>query len=138
MYQSAAGVCDTDGGCAVHDLSLSAPPNHAVPGHVGEVDGSPLANATVTILGTPIPPATTDATGAYSIPNVPEGEYDVRAAAGRCNTPQTQHLVVDGDETLDFSLPQRHDNFGYFCRIVTPSYIEGDTSLPLSGDDNVV
>jgi len=136
--QTATGVDVTDGGTTTQDFALVAAPNHTVSGHVRDVDGNPLANATVTILGTPIPPATTDATGAYSIPNVPEGEYDVRAAAGRCNTPQTQHLVVDGDETLDFSLPQRHDNFGYFCRIVTPSYIEGDTSLPLSGDDNVV
>jgi N-acetylneuraminic acid mutarotase len=134
--QTATGVDVTDGGTTTQDFALVAAPNHTVSGHVRDADGNPLANATVTILGTPIPSATTDATGAYSIPNVPEGQYDVRASAGRCNTAQTQHLVVDGDETLDFSLPQRHDNFGYFCQVVTPNYIEGDTALSLSGDDN--
>ncbi|HKB19782.1 MAG TPA: carboxypeptidase regulatory-like domain-containing protein [Gaiellaceae bacterium] len=136
--QTANGVVVTDGGTTTQNFALVAAPSHTVSGHVHDVDGNPLANATVTIVGTPIPPATTDATGAYSIPSVPEGEYDVRAAAGRCNTPQTQHLVVNGDETLDFSLPQRHDNFGYFCQLVTPNYVEGDTQLPLSGDDNVI
>ena len=136
--QTATGVAVTDGGDTVQDFALVAAASHTVSGHVRDADGNPLANATVTVLGTPIPSATTDATGAYSIPNVPEGEYDVRAAAGRCNTPQTQHLVVNGDETLDFSLPQRHDNFGYFCQIVAPNYIEGDTTLPLSGDDSVI
>ncbi len=134
--QTANGVAITEGDTTVQDFALVAAPNHTVSGHVSDTDGNPLANATVTVLGTPIPSATTDATGAYSIPNVPEGEYDVRASAGRCNTALTQHLVVDGDETLDFSLPQRHDNFGYFCQIVTPNYIEGDTPFPLSGDDS--
>jgi N-acetylneuraminic acid mutarotase len=134
--QTANGVAVTDGGTTVQDFALVAAPNHTVSGHVRDTDGNPLANATVTVLGTPIPPATTDATGFYSIPNVPEGAYDVRAAAGRCNTAQTQHLVVDGDETLDFALPSRHDSFGYFCRVETPDYIEGTTPFPLSGDDN--
>jgi N-acetylneuraminic acid mutarotase len=134
--QTATGVDVTEGNTTTQDFALVAAPNHTVSGNVRDADGNPLANATVTILGTPIPSATTDATGAYSIPNVPEGEYDVRASAGRCNTAQTQHLVVDGDETLNFSLPQRHDNFGYFCQIVTPNYIEGDTPFPLSGDDS--
>jgi N-acetylneuraminic acid mutarotase len=138
VSQTANGVAITDGVTTTRDFALTPAPSHTVSGHVRDTDNNPLANATVTILGTPIPSATTDATGAYSIPGVPEGEYDVRAAAGGCNTPQTQHLVVDGDETLDFALPQRHDNFGYFCQVVTPSYIEGDTQLSLSGDDNSI
>jgi Malectin domain/Carboxypeptidase regulatory-like domain/Viral BACON domain len=136
--QTATGLVITDGGTTTHDFPLVAAPSHTVSGHVRDTDGNPLANATVTILGTPIPPATTGADGSYSIANVPEGEYDVRAEAGRCNSAQTQHLVVDSDETLDFSLPQRHDNFGYFCQVVTPSYIEGDTALSLTGDDNSI
>ena len=55
--------------------------------------------------------------------------------AGRCNDPQTLHLVVDGDETLDFALVQRQDAFGYFCQVRTPGYIEANTILPLTGDD---
>jgi N-acetylneuraminic acid mutarotase len=134
--QTANGVAVTDGGTTVQDFALDLAPSHSVSGHVRDTDGNPLTNATVTILGTPIPPATTGADGSYSFASVPEGAYDVRAEAGRCNTAHTQQLVVDGDETLDFALPQRHDNFGYFCQVVTPNYIEGDTPFPLSGDDN--
>jgi N-acetylneuraminic acid mutarotase len=138
VTQTANGVAITEGQTTTQDFALVAAPSHTVSGNVRDGDGNALANATVTILGTPIPPVTTDATGFYSFASVPEGEYDLRAEAGRCNTAQTQHLVVDGDETLDFALAQRHDGFGYFCRVVRPNYIEGDTSLGLSGDDSSV
>jgi hypothetical protein len=62
----------------------------------------------------------------------------LHAEAGRCNDAQTQHLVVDGDETLDFSLPLRTDSFGYSCHRETPAYLEANTVLPLSGDDNSI
>jgi subtilisin family serine protease len=130
-----ANVVITDGQTTTHDFALVAAPSHTVSGHVRDGNSNPIANATVTILNTPIPPATTDASGFYSFASVPEGEYDIKAEGGRCNDAQTQHLVVDGDETLDFTLPRRHDAFGYFCQVVTPAYIEGDTPLPLSGDD---
>jgi hypothetical protein len=135
VTQTANGVAITDGGTTTRDFPLDPAPSHTVSGHVRDSDLNPLANATVTILGTPIPPATTDANGFYSFASVPEGEYDVRAEAGRCNDPQTQHLVVDGDETLDFALPQRSDSFGYFCVIQDINYIEANTVLPLTGDD---
>jgi Malectin domain/Carboxypeptidase regulatory-like domain/Viral BACON domain len=45
-------------------------------------------------------------------------------------------VVVDGDETVDFTLPARGDSFGYTCVIEGPGYVEGDTPLPLFGDDN--
>ncbi|MGH2657205.1 MAG: carboxypeptidase regulatory-like domain-containing protein [Actinomycetota bacterium] len=117
------------------DFALQPAPSHTVSGHVRDTDGEAVANGTVTILGTPIPPATTDADGFYSFDSVPEGTYDVRAESGRCFDPQTQELVVDGDETLDFTLPLRTDDFGYFCQVVEPNYIEGDTPLGLSGLD---
>jgi subtilisin family serine protease len=133
--ETATGVEVTEGGTTTQDFALDPAPSHSVSGFVRDGAGNPLANATVTILGTPIPPETTDASGAYSFASVPEGEYDVQATAGRCNDSQTQHLVVDGDETLDFALPQRSDSFGYFCQIDTFSWIDANTVLPLSGDD---
>jgi subtilisin family serine protease len=117
------------------NFALDPAVSHSVSGHVRDGAGNPLVNATVTILGTPIPPATTDASGAYGFTSVPEGEYDVQATAGRCNDPQTEHLVVDGNETLDFALPQRSDSFGYFCQIDTFNWIDANTVVPLSGDD---
>jgi subtilisin family serine protease len=135
LSQTANGVVITDGGTTTQNFALAAAPSHTVSGHVRDQFNAPIANATVQILDTPISPATTDASGFYSFANVPEGTYDVHAEAGGCNEPQTQTLVVDGNETLDFSLPARTDSFGYSCVIQTPAYVEGDTPLGLSGDD---
>lgn len=134
--QTVTGVTVTDGGTTIQDFALVAAPSHMVSGTVFDNFQTPVANATVTILNTPIPPATTDANGFYSFASVPEGTYDVQAAAGLCNDPQTQTLVVDGDEVLDFSLPLRMDAFGYYCSVVTPAFIDANTVIPLSGDDS--
>ncbi len=136
--QTVNGVVITDGGTTTQDFALVAAPSFTVSGHVRTASGDPIPNATVTIGGTPIPPATTDAAGSYSFASVPQGTYSMTATAGRCNDPQTQVAVVNGDITVDFALPQRHDNFGYFCQIVGFSYVDGDTPLALSGDDNFI
>ena len=117
------------------DFALEPAPSHTVSGHVRDTEGQALEGATVTILGTPIAPATTDANGFYSFASVPEGGYNVRAESGRCFDPQTQELVVDSDETLDFALPRRSDAYGYFCRLTAPAYLEATNVLPLTGDD---
>jgi N-acetylneuraminic acid mutarotase len=126
----------TDGGDTVLDFALHPSPSGTLSGTVTDSANNPIENATVTILGTPIPPATTDVNGHYSFASVPFGTYNVRAQAGNCNTPQTDSVTIAGDTIHDFTLPARHDAFGYSCRLETPDYIEGDTSLPLSGDDN--
>ena len=129
------GVVVNEGETTTQNFALDPAASYSVSGFVRDGEGNLLANATVNILGTPIAPATTDPSGAYSFASVPAGEYDIQATAGRCNDPQTQHLVVDGDETLDFALPQRSDSFGYFCQIDTFSWIDANTVLPLSGDE---
>nr|MDT0662543.1 carboxypeptidase regulatory-like domain-containing protein [Micromonospora sp. DSM 115978] len=120
----------------VQDLALQPAPTHAVAGHVRDVHGAALPNATVTLLGTPVPPSSTDANGFYQFPSVPEGQYIVRATAGNCTDQVDQSLTVDGDETLDFVNPQRSDAFGHLCELPEPDYVEVDTVLALDGDDN--
>jgi hypothetical protein len=44
---------------------------------VRDSSGAPIANATVTLLNSPLPPATTDINGFYSFASVPEGSYTV-------------------------------------------------------------
>jgi hypothetical protein len=66
--------------------------------------GTGIAGATVTIVGTPIPPATTDANGMYAFPSVPEGTYSISASA-RGYSPSTRTgVVVDQDVVVDFAL----------------------------------
>jgi subtilisin family serine protease len=137
--QTAAGVAVSQDATTVRDFALAAAPAHAVSGTVRTEAGAPVANATVTILGTPIPPATTDAAGAYTFASVPEGSYDVRAEAGRCTAPQTRQLALaGGPATLDFALPERADEFGYRCEVVPAAFVAAGTVLPLSGDDSVL
>jgi N-acetylneuraminic acid mutarotase len=138
VSETANGVVISDGVTTTQDFALDPAPSGSLSGTVTDDanPANPIANATVTILGTPIPPATTDATGHYSFPSVPEGTYNVKAEAGGCNTPQTDSVVVADGTTHNFSLPSRHDSFGYFCRVETPAYIQGTTPFPLFGDDS--
>jgi subtilisin family serine protease len=66
-------VTIADGQTTTQDFALQPAASHTVSGTVRDADGNALANATVRVLNTPIPPATTDGSGHYSIPNVPEG-----------------------------------------------------------------
>ena len=114
---------------------MVAAPSHQVSGVVRNNKGEPVPNATVTLLGTPITPAITGIDGSYSFTGVPVGTYDVQAKVGGCNDPQTLPLMVDGDETLDFTLPQRSDAFGYTCQGADFGYVSASNDLGLYGDD---
>ena len=126
----------TDGGTTTLDFALDPAPSGSLHGTVTDSGNNPVENATVTIQGTPIPPATTNAAGQYSFASVPNGTYTVVATAGKCTNPDSHSVTVNGDTTQDFVLPSRHDSFGYFCRVEPSSYEEGDTPLALSGDDS--
>ena len=138
LTQTLPGVQVREGETTTLDVALAAAPTHAVSGHVRDDGGSPVAGATVTLAGTPLPPAATGAGGAYGFAAVPEGSYDVDAEAGGCLGTQRQQLVVDGDESLDFTLASRGDGFGNVCRPSSFSFIDTGTVLNLSGDDQSV
>ncbi len=55
--------------------------------------------------------------------------------AGGCLTSTTVDLTVNGDTTLDVTVPQRADGYGYTCLVEGAGYVEGDTALSLVGDD---
>lgn len=138
LSQTASGIEIIDDGITTHNVTLDQAPSYSVSGVVYDDNGSPVANATVSIPDTPIPPVTTNASGNYSFASVPEGEYEIQAKAGECNLPQTLPLSVSGDTAVDFTLPRRFDSFGYFCEVTPFNYIEANTILPLSGDDVAV
>ncbi|HEX5749558.1 MAG TPA: carboxypeptidase regulatory-like domain-containing protein [Archangium sp.] len=128
----------TEGSVTPVDFALSPVPSHAVSGRVLDASGAPIAFARVTLLGTPLGTVLTDAAGAWRFERVPEGEYDVRVEADGCFLPRTEHLLVDGGESLDLVLESRTDAYGYSCRYEAPAYVEATTPLPLAGDDSVV
>lgn len=128
----------SEGSDTVLDIPLRPVPAHTVSGRVLDASGAPIAFARVTLLDTPFLPTLTDASGAWRFEGVPEGEYDVSVEADGCFLPRTEHLLVDGDETLDVVLESRSDAFGYSCRYEPPHYVEATTLLPLSGDDGAL
>jgi subtilisin family serine protease len=132
--ESATGITITEGVTRTQDFALTALPRHVVSGQVRDTTGAPLFGARVTVEDTPLASVTTATNGAYSFPAVPEGSYNVHVDAGGCNTPQTLALVVDGDETLDFTLARLEDGYGYFCHTEQASYIDATNVLSLTGD----
>ena len=130
-----ATVSITQNATTTQNFALTPVASHSLSGHVRDSGGAALAGATVSIGGTPIPPATTDATGAYSFPSVPDGTYQVTASAGGCTTPQTQTVTINANTTADFTLAARSDSFGYSCVVEGAGYVQGTTAVPLTGDD---
>jgi hypothetical protein len=127
----------TAGSTATRNAALPPSPTHAVSGQVRDGGGNPVANATVSFGGTPIPPVTTNATGGYSFAAVPAGGYQVTARPVEpCLAAATQPLTVDGTETLNLTLGPRADEHGYTCQVEGAGYVEGTTAVTLAGDDS--
>lgn len=113
-------------------------PSFAVSGFVRDTSGQPVPNAAVTIVGSSYGSVTTDATGFYAFPAVARGTYSATAApvgGGGCQGSQTQEFTVSRDTTLNFTLPDRVDAFGYSCRNVAAGFEEAANLLLLTGDD---
>ena len=133
-YTSATGTATvTEGGTATLDLSVAQAPSATLSGVV-RTSAGPAAGAAVELLGTPLATKTDDA-GRYTL-TAPAGEYDVRAThAYRCADPLTQKVNLTADTTLNLTLPDRVDDFGYACGAATGAYPNVDTKLDLAGDD---
>ena len=135
LTQTLAGVVIAQDTTTEVSPVLHVAPAYTVSGVIRDADGQALAGAQVSIEGTSIAPATTDATGNYAFAQVPAGDYTLRAEAGGCFDARTAALTVDADETLNLALPARTDSFGYSCRPTAFAFVEATNSLPLVGDD---
>ncbi|WP_330454635.1 MULTISPECIES: S8 family serine peptidase [unclassified Streptomyces] len=121
------------------DFSLDAVPAHKVTGKVLDVQGRPLAKATVQLSGSPVPAVTTATDGTYTLPTVSEGSYTLTvtpAAPVLCNGVSRGALTVDGDKAADVKLPNRTDAYGNTCSPATYSWIKGSTKVALTGDED--
>lgn len=118
------------------DVALVPLPRYELTGTVRAAeDASPIEGATVQALGTPVPAATTDATGSYTL-ILPLGTYAIRGSAGGC----TEVQVVEGaqiieDTRLDFVLGRKIDAFGHGCRPIPFAWVDAPTDTALYGDD---
>ncbi len=116
-------------------IALEVAATHAISGTVTS-DGEPLAGATVSVDDTPLPAVTTDTNGNYAIPDVPVDTYTLTADLPHCTTAQSVEVTVDGPLTQDIDLARVTDDFGYTCGIEPAAYVEVDTLVDLSGEDN--
>jgi outer membrane protein assembly factor BamB/subtilisin family serine protease len=91
----------------VRDVTLLDSPLGTVTGVVTQQDGgTPVAGATITVVGATLPAATTGPGGGYVIEDVPGGTYDVEVSADGYEPRTVAGVeVVDGDvTTLDVTL----------------------------------
>ena len=115
---------------------FSTDPSFPVSGRVTSADGQPIAGATVSFDGTQSPiTTTTDENGTYSFASVVRGTYEATASAGGCIASMTQQVDVQGPTTVDFTLPQKSDSFGYSCVDEDAAFTEAANVLALTGDD---
>ncbi len=105
VTQQINGLVITTGQNTTQDVNLATAPTGTVSGTVTSCAGGPAVSATVTILNTPISPATTNGSGFYSIPNVPQGTYDMQASGAGCGSQTVNGVVLGANTTQDFTLP---------------------------------
>ena len=118
------------------DFTLAALPRFTVSGHVTAAeDGSPIEGAFVLAVGTPVPAAKTDASGAYSL-ELPIGTFTLRGSSGGCT--ETAFVDIESlgpDLTQDFSLARKLDDFGHGCREIPFDWVDAGTQSALFGDE---
>ncbi|HEX5598741.1 MAG TPA: S8 family serine peptidase [Micromonosporaceae bacterium] len=128
-----ASVTIVEDQTATRDITIEQAPSGMLSGTV-RTSAGPAAGAKVTVLNTPLA-VTTNEQGRYTV-TIPQGNYEVRAEhAYRCAGTVTEEVSVTGDTTLDISLPDRTDKFGYSCGAASGSFVPGVDRVNLSGDD---
>jgi uncharacterized protein YfaP (DUF2135 family) len=119
----------------------SPPPNTQTGTLTGQVtdasDASPIQGATVTVNSTG-QSTTTDASGNYTIANVPAGSQSVTASAtGYISATQSTTVPASGTATLNFALSPAPTGTGEIRAVLswgaTPSDLDLHVSGPVSG-----
>lgn len=137
-YLTQTAVVDiAEDALTVQDFALTPAPAYELSGTLSKSSGAPLRGVKVEILSTPLEPVMTDENGFYRFASVPAGEYNLSASAA-CYDPLTQHVVVDRNQTLNITLLQHSDEFGYTCENSPSNYVEASDNLGLYGIDNFV
>ncbi|MBT7310963.1 S8 family serine peptidase, partial [bacterium] len=104
FFDNSATVTIPEDGTVVANVTMSPAPTAVISGHVYDFEGTPVNNASVAILDTPIPTTTTNSSGFYSIEAPTGTSYTIFARANGMGG--DQHVInLTGDITVDFNLP---------------------------------
>ncbi|WP_412539824.1 PQQ-dependent sugar dehydrogenase [Longispora sp. K20-0274] len=141
----------SDGGARTHTITAGAAPatytarfteitgNLSITGRaLVDSTGKPLAGAMVT-LSPGGATTTTSATGGYSFTGLAPDTYGVTVSLGRgrCVTPATASVVLDGPKTADVRVTARADAFGYTCVDGSKPFLPGTQKIALTGDNAI-
>ena len=120
------------------DFFLAPLPTRDIVGTVtAEEDGSPIEGAEVRALGTPVPAATTDAGGAYTL-TLPIGAYTLRVAAGGCTSVEVSEVTLTlAGLTHDAALSSKLDDFGHGCRPIAFDWVAAGSTTAMFGDQTI-
>ncbi|HEX6872707.1 MAG TPA: S8 family serine peptidase [Micromonosporaceae bacterium] len=135
-YVTATGSASvTESQTTVQNIAMTAAPSATVAGVVTSSVG-PVAGAVVALVGTPVQ-TTTNASGQYVF-TAPTGDYTLSVSSTvRCAGSVSQALSLTGDVTLNITLPQRLDSFGYTCVASNVAYPDLSTLVAITGDDQI-
>ncbi|MCP2328374.1 subtilisin family serine protease [Hamadaea flava] len=134
LMGSADVTLTAEGEVAVRNLAMSGS-GKTISGIVRDDRGNPASGQRVRLFtGLAEFTATTDDTGAYRMTNVPLGSYNV-SVGSPCVFGSASTMTVDGDESADFAVTTRYDDFGYQCRPVNAAYVDATGVLPLTADE---
>lgn len=104
MNFSTSGIVVTNELTTTLDITLLITPTYVLTGYVRDALSTEPLSATVSVVGSPIPPAHTDpATGWYTI-SLMQGLYTVKAEHPG-HYPLTVMVNLQADQQLDFNLP---------------------------------
>jgi len=117
------------------DLALTALPRYTVSGRVLRAENrTPIVGAEVAALGTPVAPAITDATGAYSL-TLPLGVYTLEASHGGCLSVDQREVQVFSNVRRNFGLVLLIDDFGHGCELIPFEWVDAAQPTTVYGDD---
>jgi subtilisin family serine protease len=117
------------------DLALVELPRFTVSGRVVSAEnGGAVADASVRTLGTPVPAATTDNRGRYTL-TLPVGAYTLEASKGGCMQRSQAEVEVLGPVTQDLTIARKLDRYGHGCDPIRFNWANVDGQTALYGAD---
>ncbi|MEU8664399.1 S8 family serine peptidase, partial [Actinoplanes philippinensis] len=107
-------------------LPLTAAARHDISGRVVDDQKRPVANADVSLQGTPLKPVRTGAAGAFTIAGVPEGAYGLAVEPNACFSPTTVPLTVGAqNQPSEIAVGLVVDEGGYRCAVTEGEHLRG-------------